>query len=91
MPLASLIRVRQVSDQLPAIIPPGALTLPTDTYIVPSLIADLGDAASWRFVEFFTANIENPHTRRVYRPGILPPGRKRSAPTSSIVLRFLEI
>ena len=53
-------------DQLPAIIPPGALTAPTDTYIVPALIADAGDAAGWRYVEFFTANIENPHTRRAY-------------------------
>ena len=51
-------------DQLPAIIPAGALTTPTDTYIVPPLIIAAGDAASWRYVEFFTANIENPHTRR---------------------------
>ena len=53
-------------DQLPAIIPPGALTTPTDTYIVPPLIVAAGDAAGWRFVEFFTANINNPHTRRAY-------------------------
>ena len=53
-------------NQLPAVIPPGALTTPTDTYIVPALIADAGDAAGWRYVEFFTANIENPHTRRAY-------------------------
>jgi hypothetical protein len=46
-----------MSDQLPAIIPPGALTTSTDTYIVPSLIAAAGDAAGWRFVEFFTPNI----------------------------------
>jgi integrase len=25
-----------------------------------------GDAAGWRYVEFFTANIRNPHTRRAY-------------------------
>ena len=55
-----------MSDQLPAVLPPGALTTPTDTYIVPALIADAGDAAGWRYVEFFTANIENPHTRRAY-------------------------
>jgi hypothetical protein len=53
-------------DQLPAIIPPGALTTPTDTYIVPALIADLGEQAAWRYVEFFTANIRNPNTRRAY-------------------------
>jgi site-specific recombinase XerD len=34
--------------------------------IVPALIADLGDQAAWRYVEFFTANIRNPHTRRAY-------------------------
>ena len=56
-----------MTDQLPAIIPSGALTTTSDTYIVvPSLIADAGDAAGWRFVEFFTANINNDHTRRAY-------------------------
>src|SRR5438270_4867283 len=54
------------SDQLPAIIQSGALATPADTYIVPALIADLGDAANWRYVEFFTANINNDHTRRAY-------------------------
>jgi site-specific recombinase XerD len=34
--------------------------------VVPGLIADLGDEAAWRYVEFFTANIRNPHTRRAY-------------------------
>src|SRR5881398_3507760 len=55
-------------DQLPAIIEPAALPTPApaDTYIVPALIADLGEAAGWRFVEFFTANINNDHTRRAY-------------------------
>jgi site-specific recombinase XerD len=53
--------------QLPAIIPPGALTTSTDAelHLVPALIA-AGDAAGWRYVEFFTANIRNPHTRRAY-------------------------
>jgi len=27
---------------------------------------DLGEAANWRYVEFFTANINNDHTRRAY-------------------------
>ena len=55
-------------NQLPAIIPPGALTTTTDTYIVivPALIAAAGDQAGWHYVEFFTANIENPNTRRAY-------------------------
>jgi hypothetical protein len=55
-----------MTDRLPAVLRPGALTTPADTYIVPTLIADAGDAAGWRYVEFFTANIRNPHTRRAY-------------------------
>ena len=59
------------SDQLPAIIEPAALPTPNpapavDTYIVPALIANLGDQAGWRYVEFFAANINNNHTRRAY-------------------------
>ena len=34
--------------------------------VVPALIADAGEQASWRYVEFFTANISNPNTRRAY-------------------------
>jgi hypothetical protein len=33
---------------------------------VPALIANAGNAAGWRYVEFFTANIRNPPTRRAY-------------------------
>jgi integrase/recombinase XerC len=32
----------------------------------PALIAAAGDHAGVRFIEFFTANIRNPHTRRAY-------------------------
>jgi len=55
-------------SQVPAIIPPNALatTIGPDLHLVPVLIADAGDAAGWRYVEFFTANIGNPHTRRAY-------------------------
>jgi len=55
-----------MTDQLPSVIPPGALTKLTDAHLVPALIADCGDQAAWRYVEFFTANIRNPHTRRAY-------------------------
>jgi hypothetical protein len=49
--------------QLPAIIPPGAVAVAADPVaLVPALIA----AAGWRYVEFFTANIRNPNTRRAY-------------------------
>jgi site-specific recombinase XerD len=54
------------SDQLPAIIRPGALAASDDTHLVPALIADAGDQAAWRYVEFFTANIRNANTRRAY-------------------------
>ena len=55
-------------DQLPAVIPSGVLTTKADTDrpLVPALIANAGDAAGWRYVEFFTANIRNPNTRRAY-------------------------
>jgi site-specific recombinase XerD len=33
---------------------------------VPSLIADVGEPAAWRYVEFFAANLRNPNTRRAY-------------------------
>jgi len=33
---------------------------------VPALIQNSGERASYRFFEFFTANIRNPHTRRAY-------------------------
>src|SRR3984893_17908428 len=56
--------------QLPATISQGKAEIaPSDhspTLVVPVLIADLGDEAAWRYVEFFTANIRNPHTRRAY-------------------------
>jgi site-specific recombinase XerD len=54
--------------RLPAIIEPAALTTPApvDTYIVPALVANAGNLAGWRYVEFFGANINNPNTRRAY-------------------------
>src|ERR1700677_4649747 len=56
------------SDQLPAIVPPTALSTETTAalHLVPALIAAAGEQAGWRYVEFFTANIRNPHTRRAY-------------------------
>jgi hypothetical protein len=33
---------------------------------VPALIADVSNDASWRYAEFFTANIRNAHTRWAY-------------------------
>jgi site-specific recombinase XerD len=35
-------------------------------HVVPALIAAAGERAALRFLEFFAANIRNPHTRRAY-------------------------
>jgi site-specific recombinase XerD len=53
-------------DQLPAILRPGALRASVDDPLVPALIADAGEPAAWRYIEFFTANIRNANTRRAY-------------------------
>ena len=47
----------------------AALTVimpPTATMVVPAMVADLGEAAALRFIDFFTANIRNPNTRAAY-------------------------
>jgi integrase/recombinase XerC len=38
----------------------------TGSPILPALVATAGERASMRFLEFFAANIRNPHTRRAY-------------------------
>ena len=56
-----------ISTHLPATIQQAEVTSDLRaSNVVPALIADLGDQAAWRYVEFFTANIRNPHTRRAY-------------------------
>jgi site-specific recombinase XerD len=44
----------------------GKLAPAVDAHPVPALIATAGDAAAWRYIDFFTANIRNPNTRRAY-------------------------
>jgi site-specific recombinase XerD len=34
--------------------------------VVPAVVAAAGEQAGWRYIEFFTANIRNPNTRRAY-------------------------
>src|SRR5271154_7378529 len=43
-----------------------AIILTASDAIVPALIAARGQHAGRRFVEFFTANIRNPNTRKAY-------------------------
>jgi hypothetical protein len=44
---------------------PGQL-IPISSMTLPALVTAAGDAARMRFLEFFAANIRNPHTRRAY-------------------------
>ena len=54
-------------DQPPAIASPAKITTRLRTaHPVPALIAAAGERATLRFLEFFAANIRNPHTRRAY-------------------------
>ena len=40
--------------------------VPIASPTIPVLVAAAGDRARIRFLEFFAANIRNPHTRRAY-------------------------
>ena len=39
---------------------------------VPALVAAAGDRVTYRFLEFFTAQIRNPNTRRAYLQAVGP-------------------
>jgi site-specific recombinase XerD len=52
--------------QPPAAIRKTRLAAARAPHVVPVLIADAGEQASWRYVEFFSANIRNANTRRAY-------------------------
>ncbi len=58
-----------MTEQVPALLPSNVTALLGDRYLIPALIADMGEHASWRYVEFFTANIRNANTRRAYSRG----------------------
>jgi site-specific recombinase XerD len=53
-------------SHLPVPVRSVQLATPVDGPLVPALIAAEGHAAAWRYIEFFTANIRNPNTRRAY-------------------------
>ena len=56
-----------MSTQLPALVVLNqAAAVKHGAGVVPAIIANAGEQASWRYVEFFTANIRNPNTRRAY-------------------------
>jgi hypothetical protein len=54
-----------MSTQLPAVVVLNqAAAVKHGAGVVPAAIAAEGEQASWRYIEFFTANIRNKHTRR---------------------------
>ena len=53
-------------SNLPVSFRATAVATPIGGQLVPALIADAGEPAAWRYIEFFTANIRNPNTRRAY-------------------------
>jgi site-specific recombinase XerD len=46
--------------------PGGRVVRADPVLLVPRLLSDCGDAAAWRYIDFLTANIRNPNTRRAY-------------------------
>jgi hypothetical protein len=55
-------------DKLPAmsVVSLGPASNGMNTSALPALVATAGERAGMRFLEFFAANIRNPHTRRAY-------------------------
>jgi site-specific recombinase XerD len=51
---------------LPAPLPGSNLAETFGAQVVPALIAEAGEQAAWRYIDFFTANIRSPNTRRAY-------------------------
>jgi len=52
-------------------VPAGPGQLVEVGFIVPALFQSAGERGSYRFIEFFTSNIENLHTRRAYHRAAL--------------------
>jgi site-specific recombinase XerD len=56
-----------MSTQLPAVVVLNQATaVKHGAGVLPAVIANAGEQASWRYIEFFTANIRNKNTRRAY-------------------------
>ena len=55
-----------MSRAVPVPTPGGGFVRADPVGLVPRLIADCGDAAAWRYIDFFAAAIRNPNTRRAY-------------------------
>lgn len=62
---AFLGRTQSVSEIIPGSALPASGPLPS-LQSQPAVITAAGERAAYRFLEFFTARIRNPHTRRSY-------------------------
>jgi hypothetical protein len=71
-----------MTDQLPAVLPSGAIATAgsVDTYIVPVLVAASGAEAIDRFLNFFASQIENDNTREAARQSNLRWWRRCGSP-----------
>ncbi len=54
---------------------------------IPAIIASRGEKAAYRFLEFFTAAVRNPHTRRAYAASG-DGARVRQGPASRVKARL---
>src|SRR5690348_11438433 len=63
--LESTHKVSGDRRQLPAVVEPPVSTL-SSSLVVPAMIAESGDRAARRFLDFFAASIENDNTRLAY-------------------------
>jgi integrase/recombinase XerD len=59
-----------MSRELAAAASPAIAQPKGSSLTVPAIIADAGDAAARRFLEFFTATIRNPNTRAAYAQAV---------------------
>ena len=59
------------SDRRLTVIPPAGVSVPAGaSVVVPGIIADAGERATRRFLEFFAANIPNRNTRMAYMTAV---------------------
>jgi hypothetical protein len=69
----------ELKDRLPATITSAAITADQRApNVVPALIADLGDEAAWRCVEFFHRQYPQPAHAAGLSPGLPSPGARNA-------------
>ncbi|MGH7080338.1 MAG: site-specific integrase [Acetobacteraceae bacterium] len=55
-----------VRGLVPIVSAAAVLSCPAPGHVVPALIAEAREQEAWRYLEFFSAYIRNPNTRRAY-------------------------